>query len=125
MLLPAPAPGPRGAGHGDRPLGAGICAKLGASPLTRPEMLCSFAEDSSAAMRAAVPMNPRSPTEADCTVVQDEDERARMMLARKLAELSPELGITEQKQLRDQAFGLLAQLVEDEAVRVRAAIADV
>ena len=87
-------------------------------------MLRALAADASVTVRAAVAMNARAPSEADRTLVQDGDERVRMLLARKLAELTPALARAEQDRLKEQAFQLLSRLVEDEAVRVRAAVAD-
>jgi hypothetical protein len=53
------------------------------------------------------------------------DERVRALVARKLALLVPALSVSAQTRLRQQTLETLTALAEDEAVRVRAAIADV
>ena len=55
----------------------------------------------------------------------DEDPRVRLILARTLAALCPRLHAGTRAALECTAARLLGRLVEDEAVRVRAAIADV
>ena len=107
-----------------RGLDEAVRVRLGASPETPPEVLRVLAADASVTVRAAVAMNGEAPAEADQALAGDADERVRMLLARKLAELTPALGAAERDRLREQAFDLLARLVEDEAVRVRAAIAE-
>ncbi len=109
----------------DRRLDEATRVKLAASSRTAPDALCVLAEDPSVTVRAAVAMNAACPVHADEVLAQDGDERVRMLLARKLASFVPALGEAEQVRLREQAIRLLAGLVEDEAIRVRAAIADV
>ena len=58
-------------------------------------------------------------------LARDDDERVRALLARKLAGLAPALSGAEQSRLQHEAYDTLICLVEDEAVRVRAAIAEV
>jgi uncharacterized protein (DUF2336 family) len=99
--------------------------RLGASPECPANVLHALAADVSVTVRAAVARNSRAPAEADRILAGDADERVRMLLARKLAGITVTLGETDQSRLRDQVFQLLTALVEDEATRVRAAIADV
>ena len=63
--------------------------------------------------------------EVDRVLATDADERVRVLLARKLAALSGTLLEPDRERLSRQARVMLAHLVEDEAERVRAAIADV
>ena len=57
-------------------------------------------------------------------LARDRDERVRILLARKLAALVPGLSAAEQAQLHQETWDTLKALVADEAVRVRAAIAE-
>lgn len=98
--------------------------RLGASQATPPEMLRQLAADASATVRAALAMNPAAPPQANHILARDADERVRTLLARKLASLTPTLSSDAQAALQLQAQETLTALVQDEAVRVRAAIAD-
>ncbi len=99
--------------------------RLGASATTSPETLALLAADASVMVRAALALNPMTPASAMEQLVGDADERVRVLLARKLATLAPGLSEPDQVRLQRQAYEALATLVTDEAVRVRAAIADV
>jgi len=99
--------------------------RLGASPCTSEGMLLALALDPLVTVRAAVAMNPAVPHGVVQELASDPDERVRVLLARKVASELPGLSGAEQERLRDQALVALATLVEDEAVRVRAALADV
>lgn len=98
--------------------------RQGANPATEPDRLRQLAHDESVRVRATLAMNPSSPLEADMALAADPDERVRVLLARKLAGFTKGLPCAEGQRLRDQAFKILAGLVADEAVRVRAAIAE-
>jgi len=99
--------------------------RLGASAETAPEVLVVLAGDSTVTVRAAVAMNVATPSTIDALLATDADERVRTLLARKLGAMVPSLSPDRLDALREQASATLATLVEDEAVRVRAAIADV
>lgn len=99
--------------------------RLGANPATPAETLLTLAADPSVTVRAAVAMNLGAPVTVDRVLADDSDERVRILLARKVAGLMPDLTGAEQARLRQQALDTLSALVADEAVRVRAAIADV
>jgi uncharacterized protein (DUF2336 family) len=58
-------------------------------------------------------------------LARDRDERVRTLLARKLATLVPGLAEPDRAALHERALATLSQLVTDEALRVREAIADV
>ena len=98
--------------------------RLCASSSTAPDQLRRLAGDVSVRVRATVAMNPAAPPDADRALAADPDERVRALLARKLATLTPGLPDDARSRLRQQAFETLTALVEDEAIRVRAAIAD-
>jgi uncharacterized protein (DUF2336 family) len=70
-------------------------------------------------------MNVAAPDQVDQLLASDHDERVRTLLGRKLASLIPNMTKLQRNELEGQALSTLAGLVEDEAVRVRAAIADV
>ena len=99
--------------------------RLGASAKTPPDVLQQLAADDSPTVRAALAMNPAAPPQANYVLARDADERVRILLARKLASLAPNLSGDAQAALQHQAQESLTALVADEAVRVRAAIADV
>lgn len=99
--------------------------RLGASPCASEEKLLALAADSRVTVRAVIAVNPAAPHSVVRELANDPDERVRILLARKVAADLPGLSGAEQERLRDQALATLAVLVEDEAVRVRAALADV
>ena len=99
--------------------------RLGASAFTSENILLALATDPAVTVRATVAMNPAAPHGVDQVLTQDPDECVRTLLARKVASELPGLNGDEQARLRDQALATLATLVEDEAVRVRAALSDV
>ena len=99
--------------------------RLGAASDTAPDVLRSLASDPAVTVRAAVAMNPATAGDTDLVLAQDRDERVRTLLARKLASLVPSLGVADRAALRERALSTLNRLVNDEAVRVREAIADV
>lgn len=99
--------------------------RLGASAATPVAVMERLAGDPAVMVRAALAMNPATPPRVNLVLAQDADERVRALLARKLAIMAPELSASEQDQLQHRAHATLIALVEDEAVRVRSAIADV
>ncbi len=107
------------------PLDEDARVRLGAGRLTSPAILQSLAADASAMVRVALALNPAAPPGADRTLARDPDERVRVLLARKLTGLVVGLSSDEQDQVQREAFEMLSALVADEAVRVRATIADV
>ncbi|MDE2197855.1 MAG: DUF2336 domain-containing protein [Rhodospirillales bacterium] len=125
-LAPATSKG-RGAPDGAGLANADIFARvrLGAHPATPADLLASLAADPAVTVRAAVAMNSAAPHQADRTLARDSDERVRTLLARKLASLIPSLPPRDRETLQGQALLMLVAMVEDEAERVRVAIADV
>jgi len=99
--------------------------RLGASAATSPELLRGLADDTSVVVRAALALNEAAPPAANRALARDADERVRVLLARKLAGLLPNLSTSDQARLQQDTWELLAALVADETVRVRVAIADV
>ena len=112
----------------DHPLQAldeAVRVRLGAATDTAPDVLRELARDPSVTVRAAVAMNVAAPEQVDQLLASDRDERVRTLIGRKLASLIPNITMSQRSELEGHALTTLAALVEDEAVRVRAAIADV
>ena len=98
--------------------------RLAARPDTAPEVLARLATDPVLHVRAAVAINQAAPASVDRQLSADADERVRALLAGKIAACIPGLSRVGQEGVRAQVLATLAALVEDEAVRVRAAIAE-
>lgn len=98
--------------------------RLSANTETAPHILAGLAADPSVTVRAALAMNPSAPPDALDLLARDSDARVRALLARRLAALMPSLDEMAQSHLYHQVVTALTHLVEDEASRVRAAIAD-
>ena len=98
--------------------------RLSARAATPSDVLDNFANDPSVTVRATLAMNDAASAEANRRLARDNDERVRALLARKLANLLPSLSESAQARLQQETWELLSLLVADEAVRVRAAIAD-
>jgi uncharacterized protein (DUF2336 family) len=118
---PSPYDGAAGLAGYDEPMRV----RLGAGSTTQAEILLRLALDPSVTVRAALALNPTAPPAALSLLARDADERVRILIARKLAALAPSLSDTEQASLHQQTIEALGLLVRDEAIRVRAAIADV
>jgi uncharacterized protein (DUF2336 family) len=101
-----------------------VRVRLGASTATEPAVLRDLVDDSSVTVRAALALNPAAPLHINHALTRDSDERVRILLARKLACLAPSLSAADQTRLYAETWATLSELVADEAVRVRAAIAD-
>jgi len=106
-------------------LGEPLRVRLGASAETPADLLLRLARDPAVTVRAAVAMNGAAPAAADHVLAADADERVRAVLARKLAALVPQLPASQGSELREQVLQTLSALVEDEAVRIRAILADI
>ena len=87
-------------------------------------MLRDLAADPLVTVRAALALNPAAPPQVNETLAGDPDERVRILLARKLTVLAPSLSVADQARLQRETWATLTALVADEAVRVRATIAD-
>jgi uncharacterized protein (DUF2336 family) len=99
--------------------------RLGAAATTPVDLLLKLALDPSLTVRTALAINPAAPPAVLSVLARDADERVRALLARKLAALAPCLNESERSRLNQQTIEALGHLVEDTAVRVRAAIAEV
>jgi hypothetical protein len=101
-----------------------IRVRLSVQPSTAPNILHSLASDPSVTVRAALALNPAVPPATDAALARDPDERVRELIARKLSALAPSLSAGALTQLQQEILETLTTLAEDEAVRVRAAIAE-
>lgn len=98
--------------------------KLAANPATLPALLAGLAYDGAVTVRAAVALNPSLPASAQRQLASDVDERVRLLLARKLSGALSGLSGPAQAEMRERTLAILSGLVRDEAVRIRAAVAD-
>lgn len=98
--------------------------RQGADTDTEPDVLVDLARDRSVTVRAALALNTSAPLQANEILATDPDERVRILLARKLATLAPSLSVVDQARLYRETWDTLKALVADEAVRVRAVIAE-
>ena len=98
--------------------------RLGANVATSPDLLHDLAHDPAVTVRAAVAMNRAAPPAADLILARDIDERVRSFLGQKLARLLPGVTASDRNSAQAHILAVLASLVEDAAVRVRATIAD-
>ena len=89
-----------------------------------PAVLANLASDPSVTVRAALALNRAAPPAVNASLAKDPDGRVRALLAKKLAELVPCLTAPEQAMLLQHTWNLLAHLVQDTLVRVRATIAE-
>ena len=99
--------------------------RLGAARDTPADLLAALAADPSVVVRAAVAMNAAAPEQAHRVLAADADERIRSLLARTLATLIPDVPRQDRSALAQHVLATLSMLVEDEAERVRSAIAEV
>ena len=103
---------------------AAVRVRMAADPSTAQVLLRQLADDPDVLVRAAVAMNPSAAPGVDRLLLADEDDRVRALLGRKMAALMPGLSSAEQSQAYAHVQATLTELVADEAVRVRAAVAD-
>ena len=101
-----------------------VRVRLAAHPGTPPHLLQRLAVDPDVMVRAAVAMNRAATPALHAILTTDGDERVRALLAAKIAHLLPGLAGAEHAQAAQHVRAALSALVEDEAVRVRAAIAE-
>jgi len=99
--------------------------RLGTQADTPVDVLLDLASDPVVTVRAAVAVNDATPPHVDEILARDADERVRALLARKIANLLPVTSEAEKDAMGHRVLAILSDLVRDEAVRVRAAIAEV
>jgi uncharacterized protein (DUF2336 family) len=97
---------------------------LAAETATPPEMLTWLAADPAPQVRLAVAANDATPPQAGLLLAEDSDPTVREALARRLGALSPATAAPVPDRLTRITAAILARLVEDAAVQVRAALAD-
>lgn len=98
--------------------------KLATRADMRPEILYFLAEDKAAEVRRAIAGNDATPYQADELLARDRDEAVRAELAQKVARLLPGLTTDAQDEANRRVIAMLEKLAQDEAVRVRAVVAE-
>lgn len=111
---------------GREPIDANLAIrlKLAGRPDTPAAVLAVLARDPAASVRIGVAVNGSAPAHADALLADDGDEAVRAVLARKLASCLPKLDGRTREAMHARTLATLRLLAADEAVRVRAAIAD-
>ena len=99
-------------------------ARLAERGDTPPEILFFLANDPATNVRAAIAANAATPALADQVLARDAEPGVRRVLARKLAALSPMLDPGATDRNRRVHWETLLLLVRDDAVPVRAAVAE-
>ncbi len=98
--------------------------RLAAAGDSSADLLNSLASDKAVTVRAAVALNPVTPASTQRTLADDPDPRVRALVARRLATIVGETRLPPGPAPNPYVIETLTHLVEDAAVRVRAAIAD-
>lgn len=96
--------------------------KLATKAKTRPEILYYLAGDDDEAVRRAVAKNKSTPMKADVLLAQDKSVDVRMVLAKRLMDLLPNVSLDEHSQLYSFTVGALATLARDEVLKIRLAL---
>ncbi len=90
----------------------------------QPEVLYFLAEDESPEVRRAIAANQSTPRQADALLANDRDDEVRVILARKIARLAPELKPDQQSLVQKLTLDVLQQLARDQLPRVRQIISE-
>ncbi len=96
--------------------------KLAADPDAHPEILFYMTADKDVETRRSVASNMRTPVQASDVLVKDKDTDVRMLLAKRLVKLLPELAEDVHGQLYAFAVKTLHQLARDEVAKIRVAL---
>lgn len=89
-----------------------------------PEFLYYFANDASPDVRRAIANNGATPLQADRILARDADDSVRGDLAHKIGRLMPTLSEEENQRVAGMVFEVLETLSKDQAVSVRAILAE-
>jgi hypothetical protein len=89
-----------------------------------PVMLLKLARDPEIIVRATVALNERCAPEVDILLTSDGDERVRALLGGRIARLLPNIAVADQTAAANHVHATLTTLASDQALRVRAAIAE-
>ena len=89
-----------------------------------PQALRDLARDPDLIVRATVALNERCNREIDTILSGDTDERVRALLAGRVARLFSDMNVPDQTEAADHVLSTLRALALDQAIRVRAALAD-
>ena len=89
-----------------------------------PVVLLELARDPEIIVRATVALNERCNPEVDTLLTLDGDERVRALLGGRIVRLLPNIAAEDRRTAANHVHATLAILASDQAVRVRAAIAE-
>lgn len=104
-------------------MAAAVRVRLAVRADTSMETLRELAQDSDILVRAAVAINRGCLPEIDTILAADEDDRVRALLGCRIARLLPELDGAGQSTATSHVMKTLSALAQDQASRVRRAIA--
>ncbi|MBM3524991.1 MAG: DUF2336 domain-containing protein, partial [Alphaproteobacteria bacterium] len=90
----------------------------------RAELLYFLATDQASDVRRAVAANDGTPWQADQLLLADNEADVRADLGGKLARLLPGMSDAARAEMRGRVLAMLETLARDEAIRVRAALAE-
>lgn len=86
------------------------------------DILSNLAIDKDVTVRRAVAGNKATPSSANIILAQDEDEDVRLILARRLVQLLPDLSEDEQAEIYASTVQVLHILAEDKVTNIRVAL---
>ena len=87
-----------------------------------PELLYYLAEDTSVDVRRAVAVNEAAPRQTDVLLAGDADPTVRGGLARKIAQVAPNLSREASEKVQQQTHEALEMLANDQMTKVRAVL---
>ncbi len=99
-------------------------AKLAKRDDLRPELLYYLAQDPSSEVRRHIAGNEKTPRQADLVLARDQDEKVRLELATKVAELTAQKEKDTQQKAQEFVVQTLEVLAKDQATRVRRILAE-
>ena len=98
--------------------------RLAARPDCPALALCELARDPELIVRATVALNDRCDRDVDAILAADADERVRAMLGSRVARRLSALASADETGVAGDFFATVRALAVDQAIRVRAALAD-
>jgi uncharacterized protein (DUF2336 family) len=98
--------------------------RVAADVLTVPEILYFLTDDTDSSVRRRVAENRATPRQADLKLTKDGSEDVRVALANKITALVPGLPPAAFDKVQELTLEVLRQLAKDQALKVRAVLAD-
>jgi uncharacterized protein (DUF2336 family) len=100
------------------------CRDLASRPDAAPEALFYLATEGSLVTRLAVAANPATPAQANRHLADDPEDDVRVELARKIAQILPNLPKDAGKKMRELTIETIERLARDTLPRVRQVLAE-